>query len=249
MTMIFHSTCGPTPSQGDFITVSLVERDHSGCAVQVDQSVENDTAVRLKLSDDPAKPAVVQTADERAKIPIRHARIRNQARPGTNSASSHSIDSAGVEGSASFIESARGSRASETDTGNCSKTETGSNANEGASSEAGLPGAGASSGTTSLPAEFNVSQVDLSPQLVQTEEPVYPFAARHKGICGRVVVKVLVGTDGRISKPSILESEPRGIFEQAVLEALQKWKFKPGIHHGRPVATWIVLPVRFKLSG
>ena len=37
-------------------------------------------------------------------------------------------------------------------------------------------------------------------------------------------------------------------FEQDVLKALKQWEFKPGYYRNQAVATWVVLPINFRLS-
>jgi len=112
----------------------------------------------------------------------------------------------------------------------------------------GLSGAGNSSGTGNT-GEFDATRVDRVPQVLKKVEPAYPNRARSLGICGKVVVRFLVETDGRVSKPSIVEARPAGYFEQNALEAVRQWRFKPGYLGGRAVAAWVTLPVQFRLVG
>ena len=97
-------------------------------------------------------------------------------------------------------------------------------------------------------AEFTVKQVDRPPVVLRKVEPTFPEAARKMGLTGKVVAKLLVGADGRVSRISIREAAPHGIFEQDVLKALKQWEFKPGYYKDQAVATWVVVPVNFRLS-
>jgi len=97
--------------------------------------------------------------------------------------------------------------------------------------------------------EFGMGEVDQLPRLIRRVEPMYPYSARMRGIAGKVIVKFLVDSKGQVRKPVILKAFPKGVFEETVLQAVQKWKFKPGYWQGHPVATWVVLPIQFKLSG
>jgi protein TonB len=45
-----------------------------------------------------------------------------------------------------------------------------------------------------------------------------------------------------------VESNPQGYFEQSALEAIRHWRFKPGIYRGKAVATWVTLPIQFRLT-
>ena len=102
------------------------------------------------------------------------------------------------------------------------------------------PGAGA--------AGFTVKQVDRPPVILRKVEPEFPEPARKMGLAGKVVAKLLVGADGHVSRASIVEAVPEGIFEQGVLTALRQWEFKPGYFKNQAVATWVVLPITFRLS-
>ena len=124
---------------------------------------------------------------------------------------------------------------------------------EGAGSAGDQSGSRGSSGHGSagagVPAgELHLNQVERPPQILRRVEPAYPFAARSRNLTGKVMVKILVSPDGEVTRPSILEASPRGVFEECVLEAVRQWRFKPGYHQGRAVATWIVLPIQFKLT-
>ncbi|MCE5242219.1 MAG: TonB family protein [Desulfobacteraceae bacterium] len=107
---------------------------------------------------------------------------------------------------------------------------------------------GSGSGPAGTSSEFTLREVEHPPVVLRKVEPRFPEAARKLGITGKVVVKFLVKTDGRVARPSILEAQPPGLFEQSVLDTLDKWCFKPGAHKGRVVATWVVQPIQFRLA-
>lgn len=95
---------------------------------------------------------------------------------------------------------------------------------------------------------FGLDQVDRPPVVLRKVEPEFPAAARKMDLSGRVVAKFLVKPDGHVSNVTILEMHPSGVFEQSVVEALAKWEFKPGIYKDKAVSTWVVLPVRFRVT-
>ena len=101
----------------------------------------------------------------------------------------------------------------------------------------------------SLPREFQIGEVDEQPQILRQVKPRYPFSARRRGITGKVLVKFIVDSQGRVQKPVIVEEQPAGLFGESVLQALAQWRFRPGFVQGAPVSTWVVLPIEFGLSG
>lgn len=95
---------------------------------------------------------------------------------------------------------------------------------------------------------FELGQVDTVPKLLASVRPVYPYNARRKGIEGWVKVRFLVTEQGRVERLSVLEAEPKGVFEDAVLSAVRQWRFTPGRIKNQPVPTWVVAPLKFALS-
>ena len=96
--------------------------------------------------------------------------------------------------------------------------------------------------------EFELTEVDTPPRATRKVPAVYPFNAKRKGVNGHVMIRCLVGIDGKPSKLKIIESVPQGTFDNAGLEAVQKWRFKPGVLGGEPVPTWVRIPFKFSLN-
>jgi protein TonB len=66
-------------------------------------------------------------------------------------------------------------------------------------------------------------------------EPQYPPSAAAKGIDGFVDVSFTVSALGRVDKPKVTAAEPPGVFEEAALSAISRWRY--GADEGRePVA-------------
>jgi len=82
--------------------------------------------------------------------------------------------------------------------------------------------------------------------LVERVEPKFPTQAIREGIeQGSVTVKFTVQTDGSVSNPTVTDAKPRrGIFDDAALRAVARWKFKP---ISAPKDT--VVTVDFNLAG
>ncbi|WP_019601901.1 M56 family metallopeptidase [Teredinibacter turnerae] len=86
--------------------------------------------------------------------------------------------------------------------------------------------------------EVNAPGIAMSgylPNIVVT--PHYPrFALRH-GISGRVVVEFDVSRAGEVVSPRVLHAEPAGVFDQAVLNAINQFQFLPLELNGEKVIT------------
>jgi len=89
--------------------------------------------------------------------------------------------------------------------------------------------------------------VDQAPKLVERVPPEYPEEAHHLGTAGRVVLSILVGERGKVLKVKVVEAEPKGIFEEASLEAVEQWRFEPGVYQGRAVRVWARQVIDYKV--
>ena len=67
--------------------------------------------------------------------------------------------------------------------------------------------------------------------------PVYSPRLIHRGIEGYVVVGFSVNQVGDVFDSFVIESEPKGVFDKAALEAIAKFKYKPRYEDDRAVST------------
>lgn len=94
---------------------------------------------------------------------------------------------------------------------------------------------------------FDISMLDQTPVPKFQARPQYPFEMRRAGIAGEVVVDFIVDTNGDVQNAYALRSTQRE-FEAAAVQAVSKWKFKPGRKGGRDVPTHMQVPIVFTLS-
>ena len=85
------------------------------------------------------------------------------------------------------------------------------------------------------------------PVLLQQTLPRYTEAARNAGIEGKVVLEVVVRSDGSIDNFKVLHSLGYGLDEAAVYEVARKWKYSPGTLDGKPVDVLLQIEVEFRL--
>jgi protein TonB len=81
---------------------------------------------------------------------------------------------------------------------------------------------------------FNIGDLDQQPIARVRQAPTYPYDMRRAGINGSVVVEFIISTEGDVIQTQIVRSSHRE-FEQPALQAVQKWKFKPGRRGGKVV--------------
>ncbi len=78
--------------------------------------------------------------------------------------------------------------------------------------------------------------------------PTYPSRAIRLGQEGVVVLRALVTADGRTKELTLWQSSRYALLDRAALDAVWKWEFRPALRHGRPVTSWVEVPVSFVLK-
>jgi protein TonB len=85
-------------------------------------------------------------------------------------------------------------------------------------------------------------------RVLRSEEPPYPAAARRLGEQGAVLVRVLVGADGRAERVEIASSSGSSRLDEAALASVRRWLFAPANAGAGPVASWTTLRIVFRLT-
>ena len=88
--------------------------------------------------------------------------------------------------------------------------------------------------------------VDEKPRALKRVAASFPQKAIDNGIeKGKVEVRMLVNKDGKIEQTQILSSNPKGYFEDSVVNMLQGWFFSPAKYKGKAVGIWVTQLVKF----
>ncbi len=79
--------------------------------------------------------------------------------------------------------------------------------------------------------------MDTNPTVLSQVPPRYPQRALRRRQQGRVVVEFTITEVGSIKPGSVVvvKSTPPGVFDKAVLRAIQRWRFKTRVENGQPV--------------
>jgi TonB family protein len=88
--------------------------------------------------------------------------------------------------------------------------------------------------------------VEEMPVLISMPPPVYPDMARQAEVEGTVMVRALVGKDGKVQDAFVTEGIP--MLNDAAVAASKKAVFKPALQQHKPVAVWVQIPMRFTLN-
>ncbi|HSV79612.1 MAG TPA: energy transducer TonB [Ramlibacter sp.] len=98
------------------------------------------------------------------------------------------------------------------------------------------------------PAPPKVELPSSDAEYLQNPRPPYPPMSKRLGEKGRVLVGVLIGTDGRAQQAELRKSSGYDRLDQAALETVRKWRYVPGKRNGVPEAMWFNVPIDFVLE-
>jgi TonB family protein len=88
---------------------------------------------------------------------------------------------------------------------------------------------------TNTAAPSTVKQSDLVPlQVLHRAQPIYPAFARARRVGGRVVVRVTVGKDGKVTDVKFISGPI--IFRDAAFDAARQSQYKPAMLNGQPIS-------------
>jgi protein TonB len=109
------------------------------------------------------------------------------------------------------------------------------------------PGDGGKGGNKRGPGGSSfLKRLTALPQLLWKTEPEYSEEARKARHQGSVMLAVEIDPEGHPRNIRVVQSLGLGLDERAV-EAVSKWRFKPGLLNGRPVNAPIRVEVSFRL--
>jgi TonB family protein len=84
------------------------------------------------------------------------------------------------------------------------------------------------------------------PRAIYDPDPEYSEEARKAKYQGTVILAIVVDPSGHPRDVRVARSLGLGLDEKAI-EAVQKWKFAPGVKDGVPVAVQVNVEVSFRL--
>jgi periplasmic protein TonB len=91
-----------------------------------------------------------------------------------------------------------------------------------------------------------LTENDTPAEAISTPQPPYPEQARSDGVEATVVVRFVVTETGDVTNVTVVRGHP--LFDAGVLATVKGWRFKPALHEGRPIASYRVARIPFKLK-
>jgi len=82
--------------------------------------------------------------------------------------------------------------------------------------------------------------------LIEQVNPIYPPLARQARIQGVVVMEAVISKEGSIESLRVVTGHP--LLNQAALDAVKQWKYRPTLLNGEPVEVITTVTVTFNLK-
>lgn len=90
------------------------------------------------------------------------------------------------------------------------------------------------------------NDVVRKPELIQRVQPDYPPELRRGGVQGKVILEVIVASDGSVGDLRVVAS-PDPALSQLACEAVYQWRFKPGTLNGTPIPVYSIFTLDFSI--
>ena len=85
------------------------------------------------------------------------------------------------------------------------------------------------------------------PEILADFKASYPEEARKLGLEGQVILRLSVDSTGKVAKAAIIKGSGHG-FDEAALDAVKRFRFKPGTEGDEAIATEITYTYTFLLD-
>lgn len=90
-------------------------------------------------------------------------------------------------------------------------------------------------------------KVTKQPQAIRQAPPRYPYNQARAGLSGRVLLSFVINDEGRVVDIAVTAAN-NPAFERPAIEAIKKWRFRPGESEGRPVSVRVSQLIDFELD-
>lgn len=88
---------------------------------------------------------------------------------------------------------------------------------------------------------------EVQPAFINHVAPIYPEMAKRAGIEGKLVLRVLVGADGKPLKAEIIKRATTEIFDEVAIQSAMNSTYAAARQNGKFVKCWLTVPIAFKL--
>jgi len=112
----------------------------------------------------------------------------------------------------------------------------------------GFPQTSSQTAASAAPRNDIFVQADSNAAYLNNPAPEYPLRARQRHWEGRVLLRVYVTADGHAQQVVLQASSGHDALDESALEAVRKWRFVPAKRGDTPEASWVTVPIIFRLE-
>lgn len=108
--------------------------------------------------------------------------------------------------------------------------------------------AGFSAGALEHAPPVEVAHVPARPDTELNAPVRFPPNALRRGLQGTTLLAVEIDRDGQVTSVAVARSSGHELLDRAAIEVVRTWTFTPATDDGRPVASRLELPIRFRID-
>lgn len=90
--------------------------------------------------------------------------------------------------------------------------------------------------------------MDSPPTPVNRMPPQFPRSLLKKGVGGKVILTCVIDANGQMTSAKVKSSSGHSLLDQAALDAVRRWKFKPAMRQGKPFKATCNIPFNFQVK-
>ena len=91
-------------------------------------------------------------------------------------------------------------------------------------------------------------KADSRPYKLKNPKPVYPSAARRRGMQGLVLLSIRVNKKGFVENVNIEKTSGFRVLDQSAVNSVTKWQFVPAKKENEFISSVVEVPIRFQLN-
>jgi TonB family protein len=85
-------------------------------------------------------------------------------------------------------------------------------------------------------------------KLIRQARPIYPEDLQAQGVTGTVLIRAVIGKDGQLVSPRVMNTDVHPGLAKAALESIGKWLYQPTLLNGQPVEVLTTISIAFELD-
>lgn len=102
--------------------------------------------------------------------------------------------------------------------------------------------------TSGKPSRLSIGGNVQAAKLITKAQPVYPESAKSAGVQGTVVLRAVIGMDGKPLSLRVMNSQVDPELARSAVEAVSQWRYTPMLLNGEAIEVDTTITVNFSLA-